>query len=396
MSNSTTKDFFKEQKGKSKVKSEIVVDFFNTYFSILNKTPFSDNGIYYIDLFSGPGIYEDGTKSTPMEILDVIDNYATDDAVNKIQMVFNDENSSYTNELIKNIKSHSVYPRLKNQPDVLNQSASQIDLALYTCSGKPIFSFIDPFGYKDVSFSQVYELIKPIGSDCILFFNVNRILQDVHKPSSLPYMKDIFGSMLDNAFTVADNPLLNQKQKGEEFVCLFANNLYHTFFEQFKSKKRYLFVLPFEFESDLVKKTSHYILFITKNYKAITEMKRIMVRNSNSFTTDLCYDEKDLNVISMFNRSDCIYEEIKAIIIEMLKNSSSLIEKSYNVMDWSEYIDRFSMYKNYTITPYTVNEIKETIKKLDNEGRIIINSPIKKKRITNNTYFSFDKGLIGE
>ena len=78
MKKSTTDNFFDSQKEKSKIKVHIVTEFFKTYFSIINHTGFSDE-IYYIDLFCGPGKYNDGTKSTPLVLFDIIDAYKSDD-----------------------------------------------------------------------------------------------------------------------------------------------------------------------------------------------------------------------------------------------------------------------------------------------------------------------------
>lgn len=396
MSGSTTKDFFNEQNSKSHVKSKIVVSFFETYFSIINNTDFSKNGIYYIDLFSGPGIYKNGDISTPMQILNTIDKFSKDDAVNKLKLVFNDENTEFAKALKTNITNHPVYSRLKTKPVVLNKKTSNVDLSIYTQYGCPIFSFIDPWGYKDVSFSQIHNLVRPIGSDCILFFNVNRILQDINKPSSNIHMNELFGKELPNALDVAKDPLLSQKQKGESFVKLFSRNLYDMYFTTFKNLNHSLFVLPFAFRQDNANKTSHYIVFITKNYKAITEMKKIMVANSNSNTTVLAYDEKDEYTISFFNRYDNIYLEVKNLIIDMLSNNKKLLRTTKNINGWAEYIDRYSMSKNSIITPYTLNEIKNVIKSLDKKGYITIYSEVKRTRITNTSLFSFNSELIGE
>ena len=396
MSGSTTKDFFNEQNSKSHVKSKIVVSFFETYFSIINNTDFSKNGIYYIDLFSGPGIYKNGDISTPMQILNTIDKFSKDDAVNKLKLVFNDENTEFAKALKTNITNHPVYSRLKTKPVVLNKKTSNVDLSIYTQYGCPIFSFVDPWGYKDVSFSQIHNLVRPIGSDCILFFNVNRILQDINKPSSNIHMNELFGKELPNALDVAKDPLLSQKQKGESFVKLFSRNLYDMYFTTFKNLNHSLFVLPFAFRQDNANKTSHYIVFITKNYKAITEMKKIMVANSNSNTTVLAYDEKDEYTISFFNRYDNIYLEVKNLIIDMLSNNKKLLRTTKNINGWAEYIDRYSMSKNSIITPYTLNEIKNVIKSLDKKGYITIYSEVKRTRITNTSLFSFNSELIGE
>ena len=60
--NSTTDNFFAAQKEKSRVKTLIVTEFFKAYFPIINAQFKQD--IWYIDLFCGPGYYDDGSACT--------------------------------------------------------------------------------------------------------------------------------------------------------------------------------------------------------------------------------------------------------------------------------------------------------------------------------------------
>ncbi|WP_205632834.1 hypothetical protein [Chlorobaculum limnaeum] len=70
----TDNQFFEEQKEQSLIKSVIVAKYFsvwaNVIVSTLQKKPFSQQKIAYIDLFAGPGRYKDGAKSTPIKILE--------------------------------------------------------------------------------------------------------------------------------------------------------------------------------------------------------------------------------------------------------------------------------------------------------------------------------------
>lgn len=65
--------FFEEQKEQSLVKSTIVAKYFdvwaNVIVSVQKRYPRHKQKIAYIDLFAGPGRYEDGTQSTPLKIL---------------------------------------------------------------------------------------------------------------------------------------------------------------------------------------------------------------------------------------------------------------------------------------------------------------------------------------
>lgn len=398
MKKSTTDGFFESQTEKSFIKSLIVTEFFTVYFSIINKAGFSDD-IYYIDLFSGPGKYKDGTYSTPLLLLDIIEGFKSDDIRNKLHLIFNDEKEEFYDSLCENIKQHPVYTRLNHPPIIQNCKASEVDLTSFLSGRKPKFSFIDPWGYKDVSTEQIGELVKSIGSDCVLFFNSNRILQDLSKDGSKEHMEKIFGDLLPEAIRIQKDSGISQPVKCKRFVSLFAENLYTTHFEPLKKQHFRLFVLPFSVDQDDVEKTSHHIVFISKNHKAIYEMKKIMVKHSNTFGSSLGFDSKDMFKISMFSRSDDIECELKKIFAEMFACAPNLKNTYLTLAEWLEKLDRFQMSQAFEVTPYTVDEIKQCFIKWDDYGNGCIdieNSSGKiKSRITNSRKIKFKENFGG-
>jgi three-Cys-motif partner protein len=63
-------DFFAERKEQSRIKIEIVNKYFAAWWKILLPSVESrGEKLGYIDLFSGPGLYKDGNKSTPILLL---------------------------------------------------------------------------------------------------------------------------------------------------------------------------------------------------------------------------------------------------------------------------------------------------------------------------------------
>lgn len=81
-------DFFSSQSPSSYVKAKIVSSYFPQYCKILLKNPQKE--IRYIDLFSGPGIYDDGHVSTPLMI--AAECYRDDRLRAIVRMQFNDKN----------------------------------------------------------------------------------------------------------------------------------------------------------------------------------------------------------------------------------------------------------------------------------------------------------------
>ena len=370
-SNSTTDNFFSSQKEKSRVKTLIVTEFFKAYFPIISSTDLNGD-VWYIDLFCGPGCYEDGTPSTPVQLLDVIDKFESNDVRDRLKIVFNDYNAVYIEKLKKNISEHPVLKRLKYQPIITNLKASEVDLSSYTQGNNPIFSFVDPWGYKDVSVSQVWSLVKNWGSDCVLFFNADRILQDISKPSSEQDFRQIFGSYFDRAKQVQIDSTLSQRRKAEEFLSLFSRNLYETAKKDNINKKRGVFILPFYVEADDKEKTSHYIVFISKAHKAIREMRRVMIKQGNSDSAQLGFDSKDELQISLLSRSDDSDKSIIEVIKTVFAAYPQLYNKKYTVAELSECIDRYEMFTAYRVFPYSSQEIKSAVQELHKRGCIEI------------------------
>lgn len=62
----STSDFFDEFREQSLVKTEIVTKYFGAWAKIMiSLAKKRNNNIAYVDLFSGPGRYKDGSESTP-------------------------------------------------------------------------------------------------------------------------------------------------------------------------------------------------------------------------------------------------------------------------------------------------------------------------------------------
>lgn len=370
--NSTTDNFFAVQKEKSRIKTLIVTEFFKAYFPIIN-TAFQQD-VWYIDLFCGPGYYEDGSASTPIKLLDVIDAFRDNAVRERLKIVFNDHNTDYVEKLRHHIEAHPVLPRLKYKPQTLNLKASEVDLSVYTKGNNPIFSFVDPWGYKDVSVSQVWSLVKNRGSDCVLFFNSDRILQDISKPANTQDFQQIFGNLFERAKAIQIDSTLSQRKKSEAFLMLFSKNLYLTVKREYDDKFK-IFVLPFYVEADDKEKTSHYIVFISKSPKAIQEMRRVMIKYGNSISAELGYDSKDEMQISLLNRNDDSPESIIKIIKKMISQNPGIYDKKYTVTSLSEHMDCYGMQTKYRVLPYSIPEVKSAVQALHQKGCIKVLLP---------------------
>lgn len=393
--NSTTDGFFATQKEKSRIKSLIVTEFFKAYFPIINAA--FGKEIWYIDLFCGPGRYDDGSPSTPLILLDVIDQFKDEKIRQKINIVFNDRDPKLIEVLRKNVFAHPVIQKLNHKLQILNLKAAEIDLSTYTKGNNPIFSFVDPWGYKDVSAKQVWSLVKNSGSDCVLFFNSDRILQDINKKTNEKDFQQIFGNMFEQAKAIQTYSNLSQRQKAENFLSLFSENLYRTVQKESRGKWK-LFILPFYVEADDKEKISHYIVFISKSHKAIQEMRKVMIKFGNSNSASLGYDSKKELQISLLSRNDDAFHSITETMRSFFSQYPKCYNQIFTIEELSQLLDRFSMYSSYKVLPYSHQELKIVIEELNKQGHIkIIEEPGKttRKLITYKRKFRINPTLEG-
>lgn len=359
---STTSDFFNEQSEKSAIKSAIVTDFFKLYIKIIN-AKFAKK-MYYIDLFSGPGRYENGSPSTPIHILDAIQSYYGITTL-KIQCVFNERKKEFYNKLKENISSHEAYDQLLFKPIIMNEDAADINLHQYVNGRNPVFSFIDPFGYKGVSATQIWQLVKNIGSDCIFFFNANRIIMDFSKPNKEREFTDIFGKRyqeLSEDLQKSETHFLKMKS----VLKAFSENLQDIV--QSQTFDYQLYILPFAFCFDDREKDSHYLLFITKNHKAISLMKDVMAKFATTISEIYTFDSKTVNQLSLFNIEDDGYINFNKTIVYFKKH---FLGKEWVLQDFYKLLDDLSMKSFHKVTPFTSSEMKKFLRRYYDEGKLI-------------------------
>jgi len=164
-------EFYQKPSEASRVKQAIVATYFGAWKNVL-KTWRSAPMLGYVDLYSGPGIYGDGSPSTPLMILRqaIEDDYLAE----KLITVFNDGDEGVAAELRANIANFSGIERLRNKPKVYDYAVSEtvIRLARQT----PTLLFADPWGYKGLSLALIRQFLAVPGSDCIFFFNYKTAL----------------------------------------------------------------------------------------------------------------------------------------------------------------------------------------------------------------------------
>lgn len=163
--------FFNKSKEHSKIKAEIVSKYLAVWAQVICSRV---DRVLYVDLFAGPGRYEDGTKSTPLLVLEK----ALENPImcSKLMTVFSDMEKVNSEKLEKEIKALPGINKMVHTPEVYVDIVDKKMAELFKSMNLiPTLTFLDPWGYKGLTIDLIQSLIKDWGSECIIFFNYNRI-----------------------------------------------------------------------------------------------------------------------------------------------------------------------------------------------------------------------------
>ncbi len=219
---------------------------------------------------AGPGRYKDGTKSTPLLILEKA--IADAEMSQMLVTIFNDKDDESVRELEHAINRLPGIERLKHRPLVMNDEVGSEMVKVFSqISLVPTLFFVDPWGYKGLSLQLVNAVLKDWGCDCIFFFNYNRINMGLSNPVVQEHMAALFGGKREEAMRVKLEGLSPQDRENYvvEELC------------EALGAKRSRYVLPFTFKNEAGTRTSHHLIFVSKHPLGYGIMKEIMAGESS-------------------------------------------------------------------------------------------------------------------
>ncbi|MBU1082516.1 MAG: three-Cys-motif partner protein TcmP [Spirochaetes bacterium] len=270
--------FFSEQSEASLVKASIISKYFFTWANVIISTQDiykRGDRIAYIDLFAGPGRYEDGSDSTPCMILE---RAIKDPRISsRLVTLFNDKDTNNVKSLEKTIASIPDIEKLKYKPEINNEEVGEDIVKMFEDMRLvPTLFFVDPWGYKGLSLRLINSVLKDWGCDCIFFFNYSRINMGLSNPLVEQHMSALFGSEKVKE--------LRERLKGESpenRELIIVEELCQSL-KQFGNR----FTLPFRFKNCSGSRTSHHLIFVSKAFKGYEIMKEIMWKQSSSCDDD--------------------------------------------------------------------------------------------------------------
>ena len=369
--------FFDDQKEQSFVKSMIVSKYFwawaKVIISVQNRYNQPDKRIAYIDLFAGPGRYEDNTKSTPLLVLEKA--IAEPQMAERLVTFFNDKDPKNIQSLRQAIQELPDIGKLKHKPVIENiEINSAIAEQFKQMRVVPTLLFVDPWGYKGLSLNLIDSVLKNWGCDCIFFFNYNRISMGLNNENVKEHMNALFGEKRANELRTK-LPTLSSHER-ELTIVEELGQAFQTM--------GYKFVLPFRFRNDDGTRTSHHLIFVSKDFRGYDIMKGIMANASSSTTQGVAsfeYNPPDKRMPLLFELARPI-DDLAEMLLRDFSNKTASVEE---------------IYKQHSIgKPYILKNYKETLKRLESEGKITANPPAtsrKKDTLANTVIITFPKPM---
>jgi three-Cys-motif partner protein len=353
---SLTATFFDEQLDQSDAKARIIQKYFYAWAKVISPTAKQmSNKIAYIDLYAGPGRYKDGSKSTPLLILDHA--IADPDMASMLVTLFNDADADHSSSLQEEIDKLSGIEKLTYKPDVLCGEVGEDAEKFFTETKLvPSFTFVDPWGYKGLSLKIVNGVIKDWGCDCVFFFNYNRINAGLNNDLVRAHMDALFGT--DRVANLRDN-LIGKTPDQREALILEE-------LSQAVKSMGVNYVLPFRFKRGA--RTSHSLVFVSKHFRGYEIMKGIMAAESST---------EDQGVASFtYSQADAS----TPLLFSLTQPFDQLLKDLPKVFS-GETLTMRKIYEDHSVdTPYTSKNYKEALRQLEAAKTIKADPPAAKRK----------------
>jgi three-Cys-motif partner protein len=358
---SVAESFFEEQSPQSQVKAAIVSNYFWAWAKVITgylKGTGKDTSIQYIDLFAGPGRYNDGSKSTPILILEqaIADPLFRDN----LTLIFNDKDDENTSTLLAEIRAMPGVNTLANEPRVYtNEVGDGIVRMFEQLNLVPTLMFVDPWGYKGLSLRLVNSVLKDWACECIFFFNYNRINMGLNNEAVKEHMVSLFGD--ERAATLSAR--LEAMAPAQRELTI-VEELYQAL-KDMGGK----YVLPFRFKNANGNRTSHHLIFVSKHKLGYKIMKRVMASQSSSADQGVAsfeYNPADKDRHPLLFELTRPLDDLEDMLLDEFAGKTLTMEEIYDAHNVGR--------------PYTDTNYKEVLKKMELAGKITARPPHTSRR----------------
>ena len=356
---SAVSQFFKETTEQSAIKAKIVSQYFWAWAKVIiptaKKSPM--NRIAYIDLFAGPGRYKDGTKSTPLLVVEKA--IQDPDMRDMLVTIFNDKNEDNSYSLQQAISALPGIEKLKYRPAVRNYEVGKEIVAIFSQMRLvPTLFFVDPWGYKGLTLQLINSVLKDWGCDAIIFFNYNRIRMGLSNLRVEEHMSALFTEK-----RAANLRFRLERMSPSEGELAIVEEIANALMELGAK-----YALPFCFKNEHGTRTSHHLIFATKNFRGYDIMKNIMAPQSSiadQGVPSFSYNPADSRFPMLFELTRPL-DDLETMLLKDFAGRSLSLQ---------------TIHEEHSVgKPYILKNYRDALRKLEHTGKIRTEPPAEHRR----------------
>ena len=237
---------------------------------VLPKAKAREGKIMYVDLFCGPGQYEDGTPSIPLLILEhVIDTPAL---CEHLQTVFNDKNKDYVKPSKPASRNSPASNGFATNPNSETAPSGATSSRSIKRINVPTLFFADPWGYQGVSIDLIEAALSHWGSDFLFFFNYNRINMNLGSDGMNEPINEFFSAERAEQLR-ATIARLGPAQREQAILKAMMDAI----------KGLGARAEKFTYRSETGTRTTHHLVCVSKHPQGIALFKEISAKESTRF-----------------------------------------------------------------------------------------------------------------
>ena len=343
-------EFFKELREGSRTKQKIVFDYFIAYNRVMANRC---DKVGYADLFAGPGNYGNYTKpdgSVQKSIPVMVTEAAVGNELfaQKVHLWFNEGDEGNFEKLTKAIGDVPGVASLKYKPAIQNKILDRTWVSKIKGVKVPTLLFLDPCGYKGLSLRLVQAALEGFGNDCIFFFNYSRINMKL----DLEVMNESIDEFFEAGRAAALRAEIQNKSAPEREEIILGS-------VRKALEDANAIPLIFKFKSENGR-TSHHLVYASKDAKAAGMMKRILKGTSSEVVDGVGSWEHDPRSRSS---SLPLFGGIFELTDELLRKYRGRTIRFGEVLELE------------VLTQYTGTNYRDALLELEALGRVTIDPP---------------------
>lgn len=253
-------------------KHQIIRKYLGGWYPKLTRGNWGRRRVIFLDGFAGPGLYHDGSEGSPLialrGLLDRDDRKAITDRA-EVVFIFN-EHSRRRYDILQeelaaleeeyggwgpNVKV--IHSRMK-----FDKLLDEIDEGLDGKQMAPMFAFVDPFGYADVSMDKLKRLLAHNACELFIYFDFNSVQRFATSGVVDEALKRLYGC----------DDFKDAPPKGDPERPVYLLQLYE---EKLRDVAGFDYVQAFRMVNEQGK-TNNFMIFASRHLDGLDLMKKAM------------------------------------------------------------------------------------------------------------------------